>query len=59
MDGEWRPIEEAPEATLVETKIHDAYGERNVARLRRSGRMWFVPDGSRYVYYQPTHWRPC
>jgi membrane protein implicated in regulation of membrane protease activity len=20
-------------------------------------RLWFFPDGSIYVYYEPTHWR--
>ena len=56
-DG-WRPIETAPEKTIVETKIDDARGVRNRGALKRSGRLWFVPDGTTYVYYQPTHWRP-
>lgn len=44
---------------VVETKIDDAKGERNVQRLQKGdGRLWFVPDGSMYVYYEPTHWRP-
>lgn len=45
----------------VETKISDAQGERNVQSLKRdgeNGRLWFFPDGSMYVYYTPTHWRP-
>ena len=25
--------------------------------LRRQGRLWFVPDGSIYVYYTPMFWR--
>lgn len=26
--------------------------------LRRSGRLWWLPDGSMYVYYVPKMWRP-
>jgi hypothetical protein len=47
----------APEGVEVETKIHDKDGERNVQTLRRRGRLWWIPDGSMYVYYTPTHWR--
>lgn len=47
-----------PEGEVVETKIHDASGERNVALLKRNGRLWFYPDDPMYVYYTPTHWRP-
>lgn len=28
------------------------------ARLIRRGNLWYVPDGSMYVYYVPTEWRP-
>jgi hypothetical protein len=38
--------------------ILDGHGERNVTTLKRSGRLWFFPDGSTYIYYTPTHWRP-
>lgn len=53
----WNPIETAPENVLVETMISDESGDRNLSTLRRSGRLWFVPDGKMYVYYAPTHWR--
>jgi hypothetical protein len=53
----WQPIETAPEGEVVETKIDDALGVRNQTRLRRKGRLWFSPDMSMYVYYEPTHWR--
>lgn len=43
---------------VVETKIDDEQGERNRGTLKRQNRLWFVPDGSMYVYYTPTHWRP-
>jgi len=42
---------------VVETKVDDEQGVRNVATLKRQGRLWFMPDGSMYVYYTPTHWR--
>ena len=46
----------------VMTKIDDHNGCRNEQMLKRCQRepntrsLWFVPDGSRYVYYEPTHW---
>lgn len=43
---------------IVETKIDDEKGVRNVQSLKRQGFLWFFPDGSMYVYYVPTHWRP-
>lgn len=46
-----------PAETVVETKIDDGKGRRNVQKLFRKGRLWFIPDGSMYVYYTPTHWR--
>lgn len=29
----------------------------NEMGAERSGNLWFVPDGSMYVYYRPTHWK--
>ncbi len=43
---------------VVETKIHDAQGCRNETTLKLRGGRWFFADGSMYVYYNPTHWRP-
>lgn len=48
-----------PGGLPVETKIEDGRGSRNVQRLKRQGNLWFLPDGSMYVYYTPTHWRPA
>jgi len=56
--SDYQPIETAPEATTVLTKIDDGTGVRNEQPLRRSGPLWFFPDGSMYVYYTPTHWQP-
>ena len=57
--SDWQPIETAPNGRVVETKIDDAGGVRNVARLKRHNNLWFFSDDSMYVYYQPTHWREC
>lgn len=46
-----------PDGLVVETVIDDADGRRNKQRLKRSGNLWFLADGSMYVYYRPTHWR--
>jgi hypothetical protein len=54
--SDWRPISEAPEGVIVETKIDDEQGVRNVEMLRRSENLWFIPGGM-YVYYRPTHFR--
>ena len=59
----WIKIDSANDGTLpldgivVDTKIDDANGLRNEQQLRRSGNLWYFPDGSMYVYYWPTHWK--
>lgn len=57
--SEWQPAKTAPEGVVVDTKIDDADGVRNEQPLKRKGNLWFVPDGTMYVYYEPTHWRHC
>ncbi len=47
-----------PEGMEVLTKIDDEHGPRNETTLKRQGRLWFFPDMSMYVYYDPTHWKP-
>lgn len=56
---DWIKVSEQlpPEGAVVETKIDDGNGCRNVQKLQRNGRLWSLPDGSMYVYYTPTHWR--
>jgi 3-methyladenine DNA glycosylase Mpg len=58
--AEWTDVTHAlpNEGVVVETKIDDEHGCRNVQALKRRGYLWFLPDGSVYVYYIPTHWRP-
>ncbi len=55
--ADWQTIDTAPNGRVVRTKIDEGRsGARNQQALRRSGNLWFVPDGSMYVYYRPTHW---
>lgn len=46
-----------PNGVVVETKIDDENGCRNKGQLYRNHNLWFLPDGSMYIYYVPTHWR--
>lgn len=57
--NEWIAVKDRQpaESQVVLTIISDEHGLRNEARLKRSGRLWFFPDGSMYVYYTPTHWK--
>lgn len=54
----WHPISTAPEGVEVNTKLMDGMGSRNEQKLKRKGSLWWFPDGSMYVYYTPTHWKP-
>jgi hypothetical protein len=46
-----------PDGVPVYTKVHEHNGIRHEeVILKRSGNLWFIPDGSMYVYYTPTHW---
>lgn len=47
-----------PDGEVVMTKIDDDKGLRDEQKLMRHGRLWFFADGSMYVYYTPTHWKP-
>lgn len=46
-----------PNGKVVDTLICDGHGVRNEQKLKRKDNLWFLPDGSMYVYYSPTHWR--
>ena len=54
----WKLIteENPPKGRVIKTKIDDANGVRNEQELKWDGRLWWIPDGSMYVYYTPTHW---
>jgi hypothetical protein len=42
-----------PEGVVVETLSEGGIQ----SLLKRSGRLWFTPDGGMYVYYTPFMWR--
>lgn len=46
------------EWVVVKTKIDDEFGVRNEQELKYGNYLWWIPDGSMYVYYTPTHWKP-
>lgn len=54
----WKNIEVTPppKNTAVNTCIIDKDGQRNESKLKLINNLWFIPDGSMYVYYTPTHW---
>jgi len=56
MEQQWISVKENPpkDGQVVMTKI--ANPDRNEQTLKKSGNLWFYPDGSMYVYYTPTHW---
>lgn len=56
----WNSVAQNPpkDNVVVMTKIDDAAGVRNEAKMYKSGSLWFLADGSMYVYYRPTHWKP-
>ena len=59
--GTWFSVKLCPplENSVVETKIEDKKGTRNVAKLKLYKNLWWESDSSTYVYYTPTHWRYC
>lgn len=55
----WKEIskETPPKDKVIMTKIDDEHGSRNEQELMWDGKLWWYPDKSMYVYYQPTHWK--
>ena len=56
----WHKISDVPppEKKEILTKIVDADGtEHNEQKLKKSGKLWWQPDMSMYVYFTPTHWK--
>lgn len=54
----YRTADMLPEqGEIVDTKVDDWRGCRNEQRLKFSHNLWWIPDGSIYVYYNPTHWK--
>lgn len=54
-DPDWIPTDRAlpPNGELVDAM--DSGG--HVQPLKRQDRLWFVPDGSMYVYFTPKFWK--
>lgn len=52
-DNEWRSAlnDPPPEGVVVQVQ------NNNGTTLKRRGRLWFFPDDSMYVYYEPEFWR--
>ncbi|HEX3147553.1 MAG TPA: hypothetical protein VHR66_05680 [Gemmataceae bacterium] len=52
----WTPIDVGmpPESVVVDAIAPQ--GE--ILRLVWAGRLWRFPDGSQYVWFTPTYWRP-
>lgn len=59
METEWIDVKERlpMNGIIVDTKIDKGEVVTNEQQLKRSGNLWFFPDGSMYVYYVPTHWK--
>lgn len=53
----WETISSVPEDVVVETKIDNGQGPRDITPLRKKVSRFFSPDLRMYVYYTPTHWR--
>lgn len=53
--AEWTQTESAlpPEGVLVDAITPSG----NPSTLRRKGNLWWLPDGSMYVYFTPVWWR--
>jgi len=54
MNDWYKPSEKLPPNGVVVNTMN-SHGQ--VTQLKRSDRLWFVPDGSMYVYYEPTFWQ--
>lgn len=57
MKTEWISIHERlPDNGVVVDVLQGK--SRIVTELKRQNKLWFLSDGSMYVYYTPTHWKP-
>ena len=53
-EWDWRNVANDPPPDGQVVQVFNNEG----AMLKRSGNLWFLPDGSMYVYYTPEWWRP-
>jgi hypothetical protein len=65
--AEWKSIDSAPEGVEIMTRITDPdtgefWNEQSLVKRTRipgeTNPLFWFPDGSMYVYYTPTHWKP-
>ena len=49
-----RTVDQPPENNVI-VETMDSTGR--VSLLKRDGRLWWLSDGSMYVYYTPMMWR--
>ena len=57
MDWKACANESPANGSIVDTMVKDGDGERNKQKLKRDGGLWWLADGSMYIYYTPTHWK--
>lgn len=57
MVREWNQVKDNP-PPLDEVVLTLSDGGLEQPLKRGSGGLWFVADGSMYVYYQPKFWHP-
>lgn len=50
-----RPMDKLPKEGEVVNAINSV---GRVHQLKHSGNFWYLPDGSMYVYFEPTFWQP-
>lgn len=55
MSEDWIATDTAVPPQGIIVKTMDSSGR--VQPLKREGRLWFLPDGSTYVYYTPIFWK--
>ena len=53
----WRAWIPGRRATYVGS--HGRHGVRNDQKFVRKENLWWLPNGSMYVHYRPTHWMPA
>jgi len=61
MEEKWIAVktELPPNGVMVDTKIDDGRGVRNVQALCFHNNLWWTGEGgdATHVYYSPTHWK--
>lgn len=53
---QWHRVSEVPPPEGVPVRTLTDTGMESV--LKRNGNLWWLPDGSMYVYFRPVFWLP-